>query len=103
MTMAATLDPVQAEARRWDAVVVGAGPAGSVAARELARRGASVLLVDRAAFPRRKVCGSCLNLRALATLAEVGLGGLAGGLGALPLRGLSLAARGLRAWLPLPG
>src|SRR5262245_23559213 len=45
----------------WDVAVVGAGPAGSLAARELARRGASVLLVDRSPFPRPKVCGSCLN------------------------------------------
>jgi len=40
-----------------DVVVVGAGPAGSLAAAELARLGREVLLVDRGRFPRDKVCG----------------------------------------------
>src|SRR5262249_23647918 len=60
MTLAATLDLMTTSERRWDAVVVGAGPAGALAARELARLGAAVLLVDRATFPRWKVCGCCL-------------------------------------------
>ena len=41
----------------YDCIVVGAGPAGSVAAYDLAAEGARVLLVDRAAFPRDKPCG----------------------------------------------
>jgi len=45
---------------RWDVVVVGAGPAGSSAARVAAERGASVLLLDRARFPRYKTCGGGL-------------------------------------------
>jgi geranylgeranyl reductase family protein len=44
-----------------DAIVVGAGPAGTVCAATLARAGRSVLLLDRARFPRDKVCGDCLN------------------------------------------
>lgn len=44
----------------WDVVVVGAGPAGSSAARVAAERGASVLLLDRARFPRYKTCGGGL-------------------------------------------
>ncbi len=44
----------------WDVVVVGAGPAGSSAARVAAERGASVLLLDRAKFPRYKTCGGGL-------------------------------------------
>lgn len=44
----------------WDVVVVGAGPAGSSAARAAAERGASVLLIDRARFPRYKTCGGGL-------------------------------------------
>ena len=51
--------------RVWDIVVVGAGPAGALAAHGLARAGATVLLVDRSTFPRPKVCGGCLNGRAL--------------------------------------
>lgn len=47
----------------WDTIVVGAGPAGSTAAREIASRGASVLLLDRARFPRDKPCGGGVTVR----------------------------------------
>jgi geranylgeranyl reductase family protein len=50
---------------RWDVTVVGAGPAGSTAARELARGGARVCLLDRARFPRPKACGGALSPRVL--------------------------------------
>ena len=53
---------------RYDAIVVGAGPAGSTAAYRLARAGASVLLLDRARFPRDKPCGGGLTLRAVRLL-----------------------------------
>jgi len=49
----------------FDAVIVGAGPAGSTAARELARAGARVCLLDRARFPRPKACGGALSPRVL--------------------------------------
>lgn len=48
----------------YDAVVVGAGPAGSTAAYRLAAAGASVLLLDRATFPRDKPCGGGVTGRA---------------------------------------
>src|SRR5579864_2277020 len=51
--------------KRVDALVVGGGPAGSTTAYRLARAGASVLLVDRAFFPRDKPCGGGLTLRAV--------------------------------------
>ena len=51
-----------------DVVVVGAGPAGSSAARELAARGARVLLLDRARFPRDKPCGGGVTIRCDALL-----------------------------------
>ncbi len=57
-----------AAVERFDAVVVGAGPAGSVTAYRLARAGISVLLVDRARFPRDKPCGGGLTGRALRQL-----------------------------------
>ena len=50
---------------RFDVLVVGAGPAGSATAMHLARGGASVLLADKARFPRDKPCGGGLTGRAL--------------------------------------
>ena len=47
--------------RLWDVVVVGAGLAGAMVAREIGRRGRAVLLLERRPFPRWKVCGACLN------------------------------------------
>jgi geranylgeranyl reductase family protein len=44
----------------WDVIVVGAGPAGAIAAGELAAQGFRVLLVDRHQFPREKICGDAL-------------------------------------------
>jgi flavin-dependent dehydrogenase len=103
MNIAPTLQPEEAASRGWDVVVIGAGPAGAVAARQLAQMGKSVLLVDRAFFPRWKVCGCCLNARALATLQAIGLGRLAARCGAVPLQTLRLATRNGRASLPLSG
>src|SRR5882724_2418075 len=60
--------------RSWEVIVIGAGPAGAMAAYELARRSLRVLLVDKSAFPRPKVCGCCLNGQALALLQTRGLG-----------------------------
>jgi geranylgeranyl reductase family protein len=57
-----------ASVQRFDVLVVGAGPAGSTAAYRLAREGASVLLADRARFPRDKPCGGGLTMRAVRQL-----------------------------------
>jgi 2-polyprenyl-6-methoxyphenol hydroxylase-like FAD-dependent oxidoreductase len=94
MTLTPTLDLASATGRRWDVVVVGAGPAGALAACQLARAGRAVLLVDKADFPRHKVCGSCLNGRALSILAAVGLGSLPERRGAVPLDSFILNVRG---------
>jgi geranylgeranyl reductase family protein len=53
---------------KFDAIVVGAGPAGSTAARHLARAGASVLLLEKARFPRDKPCGGGVTFRADAAI-----------------------------------
>src|SRR5438093_2652574 len=53
---------------RFDAIVVGAGPAGSVAAYRLAAAGARTLLLDKATFPRDKPCGGGVTGRALRML-----------------------------------
>ena len=53
---------------RFDAIVVGAGPAGSTAAYRLSGAGARVLLLDRERFPRDKPCGGGLTYRAVRQL-----------------------------------
>jgi menaquinone-9 beta-reductase len=63
-----------------DALVVGAGPAGCVAAIVLARAGLQVLMVDRARFPRHKLCGDTVNPGALAVLRQMGLDAAESGL-----------------------
>jgi len=50
---------------KYDVVVVGAGPAGSTAAKFLAEKGVKVLLIDKSKFPRDKPCGGGLPLRVL--------------------------------------
>ncbi len=87
----------------WDVVVVGAGPAGAMAARESARRGYQVLLVDKTDFPRWKICGCCLNGAAVAVLDATGLGHLPESLNAVRLSEVELAAGGVRSRLDLPG
>lgn len=57
----------------YDAIVVGAGPAGSATAAHLARGGARVLLCDRASFPRDKACGGGLTPRGVAALERLGV------------------------------
>jgi geranylgeranyl reductase family protein len=58
---------------RYDVAVIGAGPGGAAAAHWLARNGASVLLLDKADFPRDKTCGDGLSPRAWRALDELGL------------------------------
>lgn len=56
----------------FDAVVVGAGPAGAAAALVMGRAGLSILLIESSAFPRWKVCGCCLGTTGQAVLEELG-------------------------------
>jgi menaquinone-9 beta-reductase len=57
----------------FDVAVVGSGPAGAVSALVLARAGARVALIDKAAFPRDKACGDAVGPLGIAVLGELGL------------------------------
>jgi flavin-dependent dehydrogenase len=56
-----------------DVAIIGAGPAGSTLAAILAKRGRSVALIDRDAFPRDKLCGEFLSYDALPVIHAFGL------------------------------
>ena len=56
-----------------EVIVVGAGPAGSVAAAVLAKQGCQVLLLDKAEFPRDKVCGDGIGWNSIRLLSDLGL------------------------------
>jgi flavin-dependent dehydrogenase len=58
----------------YDAIIIGAGPAGSTAAIQLARMGWSVALVERTAFPRRKVCGEFISATSAPVIDDLGIG-----------------------------
>lgn len=100
MTPSAPPAPASESGDLFDVVVVGAGPAGSLAARALALRGLSVLLVERARFPRDKVCGGCLGPRGLAALRAEGLP--APPVPARPLARIELRCGGRALQLPAP-
>lgn len=59
---------------QFDAIIIGAGPAGSTAAIRLAAAGWSVAIVEKREFPRRKVCGECIAASNLPLLHALGIG-----------------------------
>ena len=98
----ATLDCLDAARQLWDVVIIGAGPTGSLAARQLTLAGADVLLVDRLSFPRWKVCGCCLNGRAVSILEQAGVLEDVRGAGAVSLTAFELRAGRQSLTLSLP-
>jgi geranylgeranyl reductase family protein len=103
-----------------DVIVVGAGPAGCTTAYYLASAGLDVLLLEKAAFPREKVCGDGLTPRAVKCLMNMGVpvegsagpagaGGVAAGAGSadsshgwIRNKGLRIIGGGVRIELPWP-
>jgi menaquinone-9 beta-reductase len=81
--------------------VIGAGPAGALASALLAKQGVEVTLVEKAPFPRHKVCGCCLSPTAIAMLEKAGLGRFVEELNAVPLKAMQLHFRNSRMTLPL--
>ncbi len=84
-----------------DVVVVGAGPAGSATAHRLAAAGRDVVLLEKAAFPRDKVCGDGLTPRAVRSLIEMGVD-ISPELGWARNRGLRIVANARTYELPWP-
>lgn len=83
-----------------DVIVVGAGPAGSTAAYYLASAGLDVLLLEKTAFPREKVCGDGLTPRGVRCLAGMGI--RHDGDGWIRNHGLRIIGGGMRLQLPWP-
>ena len=63
----ATMNPKSS----FDAIVIGAGPAGSTAAYLLASKGLRVLILDKSAFPREKLCGGLLTWKTVKLLESI--------------------------------
>lgn len=101
--VSSTLTPKELASRTWDVCVIGAGPAGAMAARELARRGLVAALVDKAEFPRDKVCGGCLTPASLSALRDAGLENLPHRLGGRPISEVQFSYRHRHTTLPLRG
>lgn len=77
----------------YDALVIGGGPAGATTALLLARAGWSVALVERKAFPRRKVCGEFISATSEPLLRDLGIGDVFAAQAGPPVRRVGLFAR----------
>ncbi len=84
-----------------DVIVVGAGPAGSATAYHLAKSGLDVLLLEKTAFPREKVCGDGLTPRATKQLVAMGID-ISEEAGWLRNKGLRIIGGGSRLQLDWP-
>ncbi|MEV5988621.1 geranylgeranyl reductase family protein [Streptomyces sp. NPDC052051] len=84
-----------------DVIVVGAGPAGSTTAYYLAKAGLDVLLLEKTAFPREKVCGDGLTPRAVKQLVAMGID-ISEEAGWLRNKGLRIVGGGVRLQLDWP-
>lgn len=85
-----------------DALVIGGGPAGAASAILLAQAGWDVALVEKAAFPRAKVCGECLSPAAWPVLEALGVRADVEAAAGMPIQELGLSATGGEWLLPFP-
>jgi menaquinone-9 beta-reductase len=92
---------VSTPTRDADVIVVGAGPAGSTTAYHLAQSGADVLMLEKASFPREKVCGDGLTPRAVKAIISMGID-TSEKAGWLHNKGLRIIGGGMRLELPWP-
>jgi geranylgeranyl reductase family protein len=87
----------------YDAIIVGGGPAGAACATVCARAGLRTLVIERAVFPREKVCGDCLNPDCWPVLERLGVAQRLSTLPHVVLRTVEfISVRGRRVSLPLP-
>src|SRR5882672_1890860 len=78
--------------KRPDVIVVGAGPAGAATAILLCERGLDVIVLDRATFPRPKLCGEYLSPESARILDRLGVLKTIDAAGAAPLSGMRITA-----------
>lgn len=86
-----------------DVIIIGAGPAGSLAAVLFARAGWDITLIEQSRFPRDKVCGESLSALGIDVLTRAGLADRVRALGASQLERTALhAGDGRSVSIPLP-
>ena len=95
------LSGADADAVDADVIVVGAGPAGATTAYHLAQAGLDVLMLEKTAFPREKVCGDGLTPRAVRSLVAMGID-TTPETGWIRNQGLRIIGGGMRLQLPWP-
>jgi flavin-dependent dehydrogenase len=88
---------------RFDAAVIGSGPAGATAARLLAQAGWSVALIERATFPRRKVCGEFISAATMPVLEACGVAAAFRARAGPPVHTVAAYSGATMVQAPLPG